>query len=181
MVSFVSEIVGSPWQWSSYSSSFVSSSPPRLELDLRVQATDGDWEPVVKTASSLVVPAEPFAASGAASLDVPLEDELGTSFNLILYVFEHAPVKAARLSLTPAGPWRVRLGLDGLADVRWSGEYDREVPLSLDVTSSVEEVVVLAPRSEDEARAACQSLGLPVAAGAPGTWQGRTWRMRVSG
>lgn len=149
----------------------------RLELDLSVDASDGDWEPVLKAASDLVVPVAPFAGAGPATVDVPLKDEAGSSFNLMLYVFEHAPVKNARLSLAPAGAFCVRVGLEGVADVRWSGDYDRDVPLSLNATLPIREVAALTATSEAEARALCRDVGLPELPPGPGRALGPTWRL----
>ena len=80
-----------------------------LQVDFRLDADDGDWEANVKTQSSVPVPVGPFVDAVAVELPVPLKDLPGTSFNLSLYVFEHAPVHDAVLHLRPAGPYRVHL------------------------------------------------------------------------
>lgn len=136
-----------------------------LNVDFRLDADDGDWEANVKTASWAPLPVGPFVEGGAVEQVVPLKDLAGTSFNLTLYVFEHAPVRDAVLELRPAGPYRVQLRLTGRADVNWDAMYGRDLELEAEAELDVDEVLLLGASDEAMARVILDAVGLPVPVG----------------
>lgn len=137
-----------------------------LHVDFRLEADDGDWEANVKTASWVPFPVAPFVEAGAIEEAVPLKDLAGTSFNLSLYVFEHAPVREAVLQLRPAGLYRTHLRLTGRADVGWNETYGRDLELEAQAELAVEEVLLLGATDEASARVILDAVGLPVPEGA---------------
>jgi len=93
-----------------------------LDFEVRGIEDDDGWLPVLTSASWLPVPDHPSYRPGAdAAYDIPLLDAAGSTVNLQLYVFEHAAVRDARLSLAGLTPGRVALSLVGRSDLGWGG------------------------------------------------------------
>lgn len=143
--------------------------------DLELHARDAEGDARLESASSIPVPLAPFVGGEAVELDVPLKDLAGTSFNVKLYVYEHAPVQEVTLGIEPVGPFRVRLRLRGRSDV-WYGPHERDLPLALDAEVPVVEIRFDAAADADEARGLAKHAGLVLPTGTVFAERYHAWR-----
>ena len=144
--------------------------------DLELRARDEAWEARLETASPLAVPLGPFVGAAAADLAIPLKDPAGTSYNVKLYVFEHAPVRDLRLRLDPLVPGRVRLRLSGRSDV-WYAPHERDLEVEVDVELAVGEIRVDGASDEGEAVALVEAGGFSPPPGSVVGQRYGSWRI----
>jgi len=144
--------------------------------DFELRARDDDWEALLQSASPLPVPVTPFAGGEAVEMEVPLKDLAGTSFNLKLCVFEHAPVREARLRLEPLGPGVVRLGLTGRSDV-WFAPHERNLDVQLEIELAVSEILVDGAADAADAVSLVEAGGLALPEGCTVGQKYGTWRI----
>lgn len=144
--------------------------------DFELRARDDDWEALLQSASPLPVPVAPFAGGEAVELDVPLRDLAGTSFNVTLCVFEHAPVRETRLRLAPLGSGAVRLRLTGRSDV-WFAPHERNLDVELEIDLLVSEIRVDSATDEHDAAALVEGGGFALPEGCPVGQKYGSWRI----
>lgn len=145
----------------------LKGTPPlvRSYLSFEVRG-DGDWQARLESSSWILVFDHPIFRPGHTThRELPLMDELGTSFQLMLYVADHTPVREAHLTLHGLSPGRVRLELRGRTDMRWSREYDRDLEIELIAELSLERVLALSAVDELSGREILAAARLPSGAG----------------
>ena len=126
------------------------------------EAADG-WRPKLDSASFIPLAENPLFRAGAeVAFDVPVLDEAGSSFNLMLYVFEHAGVRDGRIALkTLVAGRRVHLGVTGRADVHWDETYGADLAIELAGNFTLDGISVVDAKSEPEALAILKSVAIP--------------------
>ncbi len=143
--------------------------------DFELHARDAEGVARLESTSPIPVPLAPFVGGEAVELDVPLKDLAGTSFNVKLYVYEHAPVREVALGIEPVCPYRVRLRLRGRSDV-WYGPHERDLPLAIDAEVPIGEIRLDAAADADEARVLAERAGLVLPAGTVFAEKYHSWR-----
>lgn len=132
-----------------------------LDLDVRGAEDAEGWAPHLESSSFLHVPGQPLLQPGREEhYAIPLKDAAGTSFNLKLYVFEHALIADGQLTLTGRADARLGVRLTGRSSLAW-GPGDPPFVVRLEAVLPLRHVNVVDALDEAGGRAILRQAGLP--------------------